>query len=157
TFKIAESLVRFNVHLRGIKTLANPAAAPSTSKGEKVVAKNASQSVAEAQRRRMEELDRAAMDFIEAENARRSFRMLYIAEQLAQAGVAPGLTVELADQALGLAEVATELDGSLRDYPNYDRKGRLAIFRGRALSSKGWALFKAGNGQEAVAALTESV
>jgi hypothetical protein len=57
---------------------------------------------------------------------------------------------------LGLAQVATEPEGSLREYPNYDRAGRLAIFRGRALSAKGWALFKAGKNREAAAALTES-
>jgi predicted chitinase len=105
----------------------------------------------------MEELDRAAMDFIEVESVRRSFRMLHIATRLAQAGVATGLAIELADQALGLAEVATELDGSLREYPNYDREGRLRIFRGRALEAKGWALFKANKNQEAIAALTEAV
>jgi hypothetical protein len=52
--------------------------------------------------------------------------------------------------------VATEADGSLRDYPNYDRNGRLAIFRGRALNAKGWALFKANKNGEADAALTEA-
>ncbi|MGH9938291.1 MAG: tetratricopeptide repeat protein, partial [Blastocatellia bacterium] len=149
-FKIAGALVRFNVHMRAIKPPTN-----SSSKGEKT--KNVTQSDARTRRKHMEELDRAAMDFLEAENSRRSFRMLYIAGQLAQAGVATGLAVELADQALGLAEVATEADASLREYPNYDRKGRLAIFRGRALSAKGWASFKANNNQEAVEALTESV
>src|SRR5262249_16861937 len=57
---------------------------------------------------------------------------------------------------LALAEAATEPAGSLREYPNYDRQGRLAIFRGRALSAKGWALFKSNDNQAAVAALTES-
>jgi len=156
-FKIAEALVRFNVHLRAIKPTSNSSSKSEKGKGEKGAAKNAARSVAESSRKQMEELDRAAMDFIEAENARRSFRMLHIAEQLAKAGVATGLAVELAEQALGLAEVATEPDGALREYPNYDRKGRLAIFRGRALSAKGWASFKANNTQEAVAALTESV
>ncbi|MGE0133487.1 MAG: tetratricopeptide repeat protein [Blastocatellales bacterium] len=161
TFKIAEALVRFNVHLRMIKTPAGPisttAAATRASRTDKGSVKNAAQSDAETRRGQMEELDRAAMDFIEAENVRRSFRMLHIAGHLAQAGVSPGLVIELAEQALGLAEVATETDGSLREYPNYDRKGRLAIFRGRALSAKGWALFKAEKSQEAVAALTEAV
>ena len=149
-FKIAGALVRFNIHTRAIKP-----APTSSSKGEKT--KNVTQSDARTQRRHMEELDRAAMDFLEAESARRSFRMLYIAGQLAQAGVATGLAVELAEQALGLAEVATEPEASLREYPNYDRAGRLAIFRGRALGAKGWASFKANNNQEAVEALTESV
>lgn len=160
TFKIAEALVRFNVHLRAIKSPASPisttVAATRASRNDRGVGKTVTQNDAEAWRRQMEELDRAAMDFIEAENARRSFRMLYVAGRLAQAGVAPGLVVELAEQALGLAEVATEADGSLREYPNYDRNGRLAIFRGRALSAKGWALFKAEKSQEAVAALTEA-
>ena len=96
------------------------------------------------------------MDFIRAESSRRSFRTLSIAEKLAQAGVATGLAVELAEQALGLAEVATEPEGSLREFPNYDRNGRLAIFRGRAFSAKGWALFKADKNQEAAAALAWS-
>jgi tetratricopeptide (TPR) repeat protein len=149
TFKLADALVRFNIYLNRVKTPVTPGASHSASKG--------APSNAEAQRKQIEEMDRAAMDFIEVENSRRSYRMLYIAGQLAQSGVATGLTIELADQALGLAEVATEPDGSLRDYPNYDRNGRLAIFRGRALSAKGWSQFKANKGQDAIATLTESV
>jgi hypothetical protein len=118
--------------------------------------KGAAENAAEARRGQVEEIGRAAMDFIEAEGSRRSFRMLSVAERLAQAGVSIGLAVQLAEQALGLAQMATEPDGALREYPNYDRDGRLAIFRGRALSAKGWALFKAGKNQEAAAALTES-
>jgi predicted chitinase len=82
--------------------------------------------------------------------------MLSVAEKLAQAGVSTDLAVDLAEQALGLAQVATEPEGALREYPNYDRNGRLAIFRGRALSAKGWALFKADKNREAAAILTES-
>ena len=156
TFKIAAALVRFDAHARSIKKTMNPSSKGERDKGEKGVAKNSAQGVAETRRKQLEELDRAAMDFIEAENSRRSFRMLSIAERLAQAGVANGLAVELAEQSLALAEVATEPAGSLREYPNYDRQGRLAIFRGRALSAKGWALFKSNNNQAAVAALTES-
>jgi tetratricopeptide (TPR) repeat protein len=155
TFRIAESLVRFDARIRGAKTPNNPPSQGEKGKNDKT-SKTAPQSDAEAWRRNMEELDRAAMDFIETENTRRSFRTLHIAERLAQSGVAPGLALELAEQALGLAEAATEPEGSLRDYPNYDRQGRLSIFRGRALSAKGWALFKADKNQEAVAALTES-
>jgi tetratricopeptide (TPR) repeat protein len=136
TFKIAEGLVRFDVGLRAVKTMMS-----SSSKGEPG---------------QIKEMERAALDFIEAESSRRSFRMLIVAEKLAQAGVSTDLAVDLAEQALGLAQVATEPEGALRDYPNYDRNGRLAIFRGRALSAKGWALFKAGKNQEAAAALTES-
>ncbi len=150
-FRIIESLVRFNIRVRATKISMN-----SPSAGGKDAAKNGGPSV-ETWREQMVALDQAAMDFVEAENSRRSFRMLHIAGQLAQSGVATGLAVELAEQAFGLAEAATELDGSLREYPNYNRDGRLAIFRGRALSAKGWALFKAGKNQEAVAALTESV
>jgi hypothetical protein len=83
--------------------------------------------------------------------------MLHISERLAQAGIAPGLAIELAEQALGLAEVATETDGSVRDYPNYDRNGRLQIFRGRCLDAKGWALFKSSKPEEAAATLNESL
>jgi tetratricopeptide (TPR) repeat protein len=151
TFKIAEALVRFNAGLRAIKTTMNSSSKGETGDGPKVVAESA-----EARRRQMKEMERAAMDFLEAESSRRSFRMLSVAEKLARAGVSTGLAVELAEQALGLAQVATEPEGSLREYPNYDRNGRLAIFRGRALSAKGWALFKADKNREAAAALTES-
>ncbi len=164
TFKIAEALVRFDAHTRDAKSTANPGSQiekgekgkTEKGKGEKDLSKNNAQR-AESWRKQMEELDRAAMDFIEGENSRRSFRMLSVAERLAQAGVGTGLAIELAEQALGLATVVTEPDGSLREYPNFDRQGRLAIFRGRALGAKGWALFKAGKNEEAAAALTESL
>ena len=152
TFKIAEALVRFNSSLRAIKAAMNSSSTGETGDGVKGAAENA----AEARRGHVEMMERAAMEFIEAEGSRRSFRMLSVAERLAQAGVSTGLAVELAEQALGLAQTATEAEGSLREYPNYDRNGRLAIFRGRSLSAKGWALFKAGKNQEAAAALTES-
>jgi tetratricopeptide (TPR) repeat protein len=152
TFKIAEALVRFNSGLRANKAAVNSHSKGETGDGVKGAAENA----AEARRGQVEEMGRAAMDFIEAEGSRRSFRMLSVAEWLAQAGVSTGLAVELAEQALGLAAKATEPEGAMREYPNYDRSGRLAIFRGRALSAKGWALFKAGKNREAAAALTES-
>jgi len=135
--KLTESLVRFNVWLNEIKAI-------TARKGA-------------VTRKQMEELDRAALDFVETESTRRSFRSLYIAQKLSQAGVATGLAVELAEQALGLAEVATEAEGSLREYPNYDRNGRLQIFRGRALDAKGWAQYKAGQNNEAAASLGEAV
>ncbi|MGH9754860.1 MAG: tetratricopeptide repeat protein [Blastocatellia bacterium] len=147
-FKIAEALVRFNAGLRAIKTTMN-----SSPKGE---TGNNIKNAIEARRKQIAEIERAARDFIGAESSRRSFRMLSVAEKLAQAGVATRLAVELAGQSLGLAEVATEPEGSLREFPNYDRNGRLAIFRGRALSAKGWALFKADRNREAAGALDES-
>ncbi|MGH9799464.1 MAG: tetratricopeptide repeat protein [Blastocatellia bacterium] len=137
-FKLAESLARFHAWLGEIKRLADSGKGTVT-------------------RKQMEELDRAALDFAEAESSRRSFRSLYVAQKLAQAGIATGLAVELAEQALGLAEAATEPDGSVRDYPNYDRNGRLQIFRGRALDAKGWAQFKAGQNDEAAVSLDEAV
>src|SRR5215813_1675718 len=152
TFKIAEALVRFNSSLRAIKAAMNSSSTGETGDGVKGAAENA----AEARRGHVEEMERAAMDFIEAEGSRRAFRMLSVAERLAQAGVSTGLAVELAEHASGMAQAATEVEGALREYPNYDRDGRLAIFRGRALSAKGWALFKAGKYREAAAALTES-
>jgi len=151
TFKIAEALVRFNARLRAIKTAMNSSPKVETGDGVEGAAENA-----EARRGQIKEMERAAMDFIDAENSRRSFRMLSVAERLAQVGVSTGLAVELAEQALGVAQVATEPEGSLREYPNYDRNGRLAIFRGRALNAKGWALFKADKNPEAASALTES-
>lgn len=159
-FKISESLVKFNTRLKLTKMPPVVNRPPIRGKQASPPPPAASESVPnspEARRKLLEDLDQAAMSFIEAENVRRSFRMLYIAERLANAGVATGLAIELADQSLGLAEVATEYEGSVREYPNYDRNGRLNIFRGRALDAKGWALFKAGKNQEAVSALSEAV
>jgi len=137
-FKLAESLTRFHSWLNEIKTLSTNRKATVT-------------------RKQMEQLDRAALDFVEVENTRRSFRALYIAQKLSLAGIATGLAVELSEQALAVADIATTVDGSLRDYPNYDRNGRLQIFRGRALDAKGWALFKAGKNEEASTSLAEAV
>jgi tetratricopeptide (TPR) repeat protein len=143
-FKMIESLVRFNATLRALKSAGPPR--PGKTKID-----------IDARRKRLVELDRAATDFSEAERTRRPFRTLYIAQQLANAGVMTGTAIELADQALSMAETATEFDGSLRDYPNYDREGRLMIFRGRALDAKGWALFKSERNQEAIGVLSEAV
>ncbi|MFN0085742.1 MAG: tetratricopeptide repeat protein [Blastocatellia bacterium] len=151
-FKIAESLVKFNVRL---KMLTAPPPINRPARGQQRSAPPGDSP--ESRRKLMEELDQAAMGFVEAENVRRSFRMLYIAERLAQAAIAPGLAIELAEQALGLAEVATESEGSVRDYPNYDRNGRLQIFRGRSLDAKGWAQFKSGKAGEAAGTLNEAL
>lgn len=137
-FRLIESLMRFNFWLGEIKAV---------SESKKVA----------VSRKQMEQLDRAAMDFVEAESTRRPFRSLYIAQKLSQAGIATGLAVELAEQALAVADIATDADGSLKDYPNYDRSGRLQIFRGRALDAKGWALFKAGKDEQAATILSQAV
>lgn len=137
-FRMAESLARFHTWLAEIKRLADSGKGRVTQK-------------------QMEELDRAAMDFVEVESSRRSYRSLYVAQKLSQAGIATGLAIELAEQALGTAEAATANDGSVREYPNYDRTGRLQVFRGRALDAKGWAQYKAGQTDEAVATLGEAV
>jgi tetratricopeptide (TPR) repeat protein len=136
-FKMVESLVRFTNTLRVIKTATKVDPA--------------------LRKKQLSELDRAATDFIEAERTRSPFRSLYIAQELANSGIATGTAIELADQTLNMATSATEFDGSLRDLPNYDRNGRLMIFRGRALDAKGWALFKSERNQEAISVLSEAV
>lgn len=137
-FKLIDALVRFNIRLKGLKP-------PAAGKSGATPAPTPKQ---------LEELEQAADDFIEAERSRRSFRSLHAAQQLAQAGVSPQLAIVLADQAYSLADIATLLEGSIRDYPNYDREGRLRIFRGRALDAKGWALYKAGQNEAAITALS---
>jgi tetratricopeptide (TPR) repeat protein len=102
-------------------------------------------------------IENAAEEFVEADTLRKPFRALYAAQRLAQSGSATEVAVKLADQALENAEAATKPEGSLRDYPNYDRDGRLSLFRGRAADAKGWALLKAGRVAEAVAALNTAV
>ncbi len=127
-FRIAESLVRVNAKLTE---------AEATQKND--------------------QLNQAAKTFVEAESSRRSYRALHMATKLAQAGRALPLAIKLADQSLDLAEVATENNGSLRDYPNYDRAGRFHIFRGRAYDARGWALFKSGRIKDSLIALSQAV
>ncbi len=128
TFRIAESLVRVNAKLTE---------AEATQKND--------------------QLNQAARGFVEAESSRRSYRALHMATKLAQAGRALPLAIKLADQSLDLAEVATEANGSLRDYPNYDRTGRFHVFRGRAYDARGWALFKSGRIKDSLIALSQAV
>lgn len=132
SFRLAENLVRLDACLREAKAARTRAEDPA-------------------------KLEKAALDFIEADSARQAFRALYVAQRLAHSGRALELAVKLAEQAFDAAEVATEADGSLRDYPNFDREGRLRIFRGRAADAKGWALLKLGRIQEAIAALSIAV
>lgn len=141
-FKIAESLTRVNARLSDKATDGKTTAPASKEAGKE---------------NNPDLLEQSARTFVEAEGTRRSFRALYMARRLAQAGKVLPLAIKFADQALELAEVATEAEGSVRDYPNYDREGRLRTFRGRAYDARGWALFKASQYPEAVRVLSQAV
>jgi tetratricopeptide (TPR) repeat protein len=106
--------------------------------------------------------DRAALlqlveQFVVASPERQAFRSLYAAERLIGTGTLLDKAIEMANRVLAEAETATEPAGSLRDYPNYDREGRVAILRGRAWDRKGWAYYKAENLAAADAALLEAI
>ncbi len=106
--------------------------------------------------------DRAALlqlveQFVVASPERQAFRSLYAAERLIGTGTLLDKAIEMANRVLAEAETATEPAGSLRDYPNYDREGRVAILRGRAWDRKGWAYYKAENLTAADAALLEAI
>jgi tetratricopeptide (TPR) repeat protein len=141
-FKIAESLTRVNARLSDKSSEGKTVTPASKETGKE---------------NNPDLLEQSARTFVEAEGTRRSFRALYMARRLAQAGKVLPLAIKFADQALELAEVATEAEGSVRDYPNYDREGRLRTFRGRAYDARGWALFKASQYPEAVRVLSQAV
>jgi hypothetical protein len=149
-FKIAEALTRTNGKLEGAK----PSPPAARELGKEAGKGKESKLPAPPE---PEGLEQAVNTFVDAEASRRSFRALYMAHRLAQAGQALPLAVKLADRALELADVATEAEGSVYDVPNYDREGRLRLFRGRALDAKGWALFKANRNQAALIALSDAV
>ena len=67
------------------------------------------------------------------------------------------LALKYADTALEQAETATAPEASVPEFPNYDRDGRLAIFKGRALDARGWSLFQLKRNKEAVTALNDSI
>ncbi len=99
----------------------------------------------------------ATTKFLDATRNRQSIRALYAGQRLLAIQGFATRAIEVAEQALANAEKTIELEGSLRDYPNYDREGRERIIRGRALDLKGWALYKAGREKEAAEVLLEAV
>ena len=147
-FKLAETLTRLDARLRGRLISPSKRSSSSSDQPDNRAAEGSGE---------VASIEKAATEFIEADSTRRSFRTLYVAQRLARSGQALELAVKLAQQAFDLAEAATAMDGSVRDYPNYDRDGRLRIFRGRAADARGWALFKLVRNEEAMAALSEAV
>lgn len=152
-FKIAESLTRTDARLLNAK----PRPTPNGEKGAGKAREKSKEEPENNDARNEAKLEQSVKGFVEAEASRRPFRALYMARRLAQAGRALPLAIELAGQALEVAETATEAEGSLPDLPNYDREGRLRTFRGRAYDARGWAEFKAGHNAAAVTALSEAV
>lgn len=143
-FAFAAALVQFDKRLSDLK----PAGVEGASAVRRSRAARSNHEV---------ELEQAVNAFVDAEATRRAFRALYVAQRLAQSSVALPLALKLADRALDLAETAVAPDGALRDYPNYDREGRLRIVRGRALDIRGWALSQMKRHKEAVISLTEAI
>lgn len=143
-FKLAENLVRFEDALHGARQ--SSSALLSSILINQKANKNATAS-----------LQKATEEFVETEGSRKPFRWLYAAERLTQAGQALETALLLTTQALDAAESVTTPDGSLRDYPNYDREGRLHVFRGRTLTLRGRALIKLGRTKEAITTLEQAV
>ncbi len=143
-FKLAENLTRFEGALRGTKHSSSQllSAILLSQKTNKTV---------------LAEIEKSTEDFVETEGSRKAFRWLYAAERLTQSGQALETVLKLTDQALDAAESATAPEGSLRDYPNYDRDGRLRIFRGRALTLRGRALVKLNRPADAITTLNQAV
>ncbi|MFM8395353.1 MAG: tetratricopeptide repeat protein [Acidobacteriota bacterium] len=127
-FQIAESLLRLNHHLKDVKNLA-------------------------ARRDFNREVDR----FLSAEPQRRVFRALYLAGRFSGYPELAEKVIELTNLVFETADEVTVAEGSLRDYPNYDRQGRRQTLRGRALDYRGWALYKMGRQSEAEKTLLEAI
>ncbi|MBS1811659.1 MAG: tetratricopeptide repeat protein [Acidobacteria bacterium] len=143
-FKLAENLVRFEDAIRSARQSSSAllSAILINQKNNKVAAAN---------------LHKLTEDFVETEGSRKPFRWLYAAERLTQSGQGLETALQLTTQALDAAESVTTPEGSLRDYPNYDREGRLRVFRGRTLTLRGRALAKLGRTQEAITTLEQAV
>ncbi len=143
-FKLAENLTRFEGAIRGAK--------PSSSQllSAIVLSQKTNKTV-------LAEIEKSTEEFVETEGSRKAFRWLYAAERLTQSGQALETVLKLTDQALDAAESATAPDGSLRDYPNYDRDGRLSVFRARALTLRGRALVKLNRPAEAITTLEQAL
>ncbi len=105
----------------------------------------------------MPELLQAITTFTTLDDGRQPFRMVWVARQLAEKGIAFDAAEQLARRALALAEAATEPDGSMRDAPLLDREGRRLVFLGRVYDVLGWVLLKKGNIRAAMDSLIKSV
>jgi tetratricopeptide (TPR) repeat protein len=143
-FKLAENLTRFEGAVRGTK--------PSSSQLLSAIVLSQ-----KTNKTALAEIEKSTEEFVETEGSRKAFRWLYAAERLTQSGQALETVLKLTDQALDAAESATAPDGSLRDYPNYDRDGRLSVFRARALTLRGRALVKLNRSAEAITTLEQAV
>lgn len=143
-FKLVENLVRFEDALHSARQSSSALLSAILLKQQ--ANKNAAAS-----------LQKAAEEFVETEGSRKPFRWLYTAERLTQAGQALETVLQLTAEALDVAETITAPEGSLRDYPNYDREGRLRVFRGRTLTLRGRALLKLGRTQDAIATLNQAL
>lgn len=143
-FKMAENLARFETAIRRAKLSVSqlPSAMILNQKNNQGAAT---------------EIERTTEDFVETEGSRKPFRWLYAAERLTQSGQALESVLKLTDQALEAAEPAVAPEGSLRDYPNYDKAGRLQVYRGRALTLRGRALIKLNRTVEAITTLERAV
>ncbi|MEP7270778.1 MAG: hypothetical protein ABI882_04710 [Acidobacteriota bacterium] len=139
-FTMAEALIRFDARIRNLKST------PTNTQSRRSRAVNNSPTI-----------EALANSFIDAEGGRRAFRSLYAAQRLAAAGQSLPFVLKLSDQVLDLAEAATQPEGSLLEFPNYDRESRLRILRGRALDTRGWALFQMKQNREAMTALAEAI
>jgi tetratricopeptide (TPR) repeat protein len=136
-FQIAESLIRLD------STLAELKSNKTGQTGQEEL--------------RLRRIDRQASLFLTAEPSRRSFRALYLAGRLAGLNESAWKAIELTDEVFEKAEEMTAPEGSLRDYPNYDREGRLRIVRGRAWDLRGLAFYRTGRQKEAEKALLEAI
>lgn len=102
-------------------------------------------------------IDRQVDLFLKAEGERQVFRALYLARRLAVAGGSPLKAIELTDLVFEQVDSAIAAEGSLREYPNYDRDGRRRIILGRAWDLRGWAFYHLGRPKESEKALLESI
>lgn len=104
-----------------------------------------------------DQLMAAINEFVGVDDGREAFRKLWIARRLADKGILLDRAKELAQQALDSADVATELDRSMRDMLDADRETRRAVLTARAHDTLGWVMLKRGETEDAIAQLTMSV
>lgn len=131
SFQIAESLLRIN----GMLTKSRVGELASVSGG----------------------IERQVDLFLKAEGERQIFRALYLARRLAVAGGSPLKAIELTDLVFEQVDSAIAAEGSLREYPNFDRDGRRQTILGRAWDLRGWAFYHLGRPKESEKALLESI
>ena len=127
-YKLVESFLRFKFYLGKLKENVNNSEAEALGRRQKT----------EIQVKAVEALNQ----FLSVNDERKAFRKLWAAEELFTSDIALERAIEFCQDLVKDAELATHLEGSIREVPELDLQNRQKLFRARAYHLLGRIRFK---------------